>query len=60
MQGIAITANSRLFETDITDDTMDSRKLVDPDGSVNVPKIHGVVNDYRELVKEIQNNVGDN
>ncbi len=59
MRLIAIQKGAQLFETDIDEDPTNIRKLILPENSPNPTKIHGALDDYRELVKEIQNHVGD-
>jgi chromosome partitioning protein len=49
-----------LFGTDIADDPLSVRKLFIPDPLPDIRKLHGAIDDYRELVKEIQTNVSDN
>ncbi len=49
-----------LFATDIGEDATNTRKLFLPDTVVNITRTHGALDDYRQLVEEIRNHVGDN
>ncbi len=60
MQQIAISANAPLFDPVIGDDTNNVSKLLREKTAVNITKEHGVFDDYRDLLREVRNNVGDN
>jgi chromosome partitioning protein len=60
MRAIALQAGSPLFEAEIEDDATNIRKLVLPEGIPRISTIHGAFDDYRKLVKEILEHVGDN
>ena len=60
IRDIALSRGVSLFDTDIDEDATNIRKLILQVGAINLSRVHGAIDDYRNLVKEIQHNVGDN
>jgi cellulose biosynthesis protein BcsQ len=59
LQQLAISAGAPIFASQIADDPNNSRKIIG-ETTPKVSGLHGMLDDYRDLVKEIQNHVGDN
>jgi cellulose biosynthesis protein BcsQ len=60
MQQLAVSAGARIFKSQIADDPTNSRKITATGAEPRISAIHGAIDDYRELVEEIQIHVSDN
>ncbi len=59
MRAVIQQKQINLLEAEIAEDANNTRKLILYEPSTNISRIHGAIDDYRELVREVQNHVGD-